>query len=89
MPGILGRWLDRQDEARARRWRIDYGRQGWLLSWQRLAPGLWQARLSCPQLDGTFEGEGGSRGSAIDDADRAIRWALWLAEGQVPTRNAP
>lgn len=74
---------DRIDQSRAVRIRGEYGRVGWLLSWEQDEnTDMWVARVSCPSLDETIEGIGQTRCAAIDQATRFILEELWKSQSQ-------
>ena len=68
----IGGILDRRDERRARKLRLEYGRRLRILSWQRMRCGTWQARLSGPGLDRTVERIGSTRVRAAKAASEAM-----------------
>lgn len=64
--------VDKADLDRAERMRSEYGRVGWLVSWRMVSDDKWLARVSCPQIDRTFEGMDKSREGAINNATKKI-----------------
>ncbi len=74
---------DRRDERRARQLRNRFGRQRRLLSWQRLGPERWLARLSGPEHPETIEALGSTRLEAIAAAE------LVLGDARVATHLFP
>ena len=64
--------VDKADLTKAERIRGEYGRVGWLVSWHMVSDDKWLARVSCPQIDRTFEGMGRGRCEAIDKASGKV-----------------
>lgn len=72
-PGrLVARVVDLLDERIARRRREEFGRRGWLLSWQREPDGRWKARLSGPEAVHTIERTATTRSRAIARSARAM-----------------
>ena len=63
---------DKADQARAERIRKEYSQVLWLVSWHMVSDDKWLARVSCPQIDRTFEGMDNSRERAIHNATKKI-----------------
>ena len=64
--------VDKADLARAELMRKEYGVANWLVSWHMVSDDKWLARVSCPQIDRTFEGMDRSREGAINAATKKI-----------------
>jgi hypothetical protein len=66
---LIGRWLDRCDDRKAKALREQLGRQGRLVSWHCEKPrrfsAQWTARASAAEAHVTVEAQGRSRSKAI------------------------
>lgn len=64
--------VDKADLNKAELMRKEYGQVNWLVSWHMVSDDKWLARVSCPQIDRTFEGMDRSREGAINNATKKI-----------------
>jgi hypothetical protein len=64
--------VDKADLNKAELMRKEYGVANWLVSWHMVSDDKWLARVSCPQIDRTFEGMGRGREEAIHNATKKI-----------------